>query len=197
MYENPMNAPTELMPDETIIELYWERNETAIKATDEKYGRYLYTISYNILHDRFDSEECVNDTYLATWNRIPPAKPTVLQRFLSKIARNISMNKYRDAHVGKRIPSEMTVSIDELAPYIASASLEEETIVDRISSVLNAYLRGLSKRDRFLFVCRYYYGDSVAYIAQMMEVSDKTAYRDLARIKEGLREALAKEGITV
>ncbi len=197
MYEHPMNGQPGPVSDETIVNLYWERDERAIRETADKYGKYLHAISYNILHDRFDSEECVNDTYLATWNRIPPTRPNALQRFLSKITRDISMNKYRDAHAGKRIPSEMTVSLDELAACMEEPGEEETGLVDRISAVLNRYLYSLSKRDRFLFICRYYYGDSVATIARMMEISDKTIYRDLTKIKEGLRQALAEEGISV
>lgn len=82
------------LPDEAIIDMYWDRNERAIEETDKKYGKYLYTIAYNILHDGLDCEECVNDTYLGTWNRIPPERPNIFQVFLAKIIRNISIDSY-------------------------------------------------------------------------------------------------------
>ncbi len=190
--------PKEDLSDNRIIDLYWERDEDAIAATNEKYGKYLYTISYNILRDRPDCDECVNDTYLAAWNKIPPARPTVLQRFLSKIARNISVDKYRRVHAQKRVPPELTVSLDELEECIEGIAMEnEDEAVSKISGVLEAYLWGLSEQERFLFVCRYYYADPVANIAKMLNVSDKTVYRDLSKIREGLRAALAKEGIVV
>ena len=83
------------LPDEAIIELYWQRNEQAIAEPARKYGKYLFTIAYNIVHDRLDCEECVNDTYLGTWNRIPPQRPNVFQVFLSRIMRNIAIDKFR------------------------------------------------------------------------------------------------------
>ncbi len=186
------------LPDDRIIDLYWERDEDAIRATDEKYGNFLYAIAYNILKSRLDSEECMNDTYLATWNRIPPARPSALQRFLSKITRNISVSKYRSIHAQKRVPSELTVSLEELEECIAGFTNEDENeSMTKIGKVLDNYLFGLSERDRFIFVCRYYYADPVANISKMLDISEKTVYRDLSRIREGLRESLLEEGIVV
>ena len=198
MAEKKKNEQTENLPDDTIVNMYWDRNETAIKETDKKYGKYLYTISYNVLHDRLDCEECINDTYLTTWNRIPPARPNMFQRFLSKITRDISVDKYRKTHALRRIPSELVVSLDELDDCISCMIPENEAeTVERISGVLNSYLREITERDRFIFVCRYYYSDTVAYIAKMTGVSDKTVYRELSRIRNGLRERLTKEGVEI
>ena len=198
MAEKKKNEQTENLPDDTIVNMYWDRNETAIKETDKKYGKYLYTISYNVLHDRLDCEECINDTYLTTWNRIPPTRPNMFQRFLSKITRDISVDKYRKTHTLRRIPSELVVSLDELDDCISCMIPENEAeTVERISGVLNSYLREITERDRFIFVCRYYYSDTVAYIAKMTGVSDKTVYRELSRIRNGLRERLTKEGIEI
>jgi len=186
------------LSDESIINMYWDRNETAIKATEDKYGNYLYTISYNILHDRLDSEECLNDTYLTTWNKIPPARPKVFQGFLSKITRDISVDKYRKTRADRRIPSELIVSLDELNECIGGGTpVEPDDAVTEISRVLNGFLKDLPERDRFIFVCRYYYSDSVAYIAKMAKISDKTVYRELQRIRQELRTCLLKEGISL
>ena len=84
-----------LLTDDEIIDMYWERNENAINETDKKYGNYLFTIANNIVNDKMDCEECVNDTYLGTWNRIPPTRPNIFKVFLSKIVRNIAISKYR------------------------------------------------------------------------------------------------------
>ena len=198
MAEKKKNEQTENLPDDTIVNMYWERNETAIKETDKKYGKYLYTISYNVLHDRLDCEECINDTYLTTWNRIPPTRPNMFQRFLSKITRDISVDKYRKTHTLRCIPSELVVSLDELDDCISCMTHDHEAeTVEKISGVLNSYLRELTERDRFIFVCRYYYSDTVAYIAKMTGVSDKTVYRELLRIRNGLRERLTKEGVEI
>ncbi len=186
------------LADNTIVDMYWARDERAIKETDHKYGRYLYAISFNILQDRLDSEECINDTYLTAWNKIPPTRPNVLQRFLSKITRDISTDKYRTIHAQKRVPSELMVSLDELEECIdGTISKDEDELVTQISKVLNGFIGGLSERDRFIFICRYYYADSVQYISKMLEISDKTVYRELARLRQELRHALAKEGIVI
>ncbi len=171
----------------------WKKHKRHKKV---KYVVYLYTISYNILHNRLDCEECINDTYLATWNRIPPARPNALQRFLSKITRDISVDRYRKMHTLRQIPSELTVSIDELEGSMdGTIPADESEAVTLIGGILNAYLHGLTERERFMFVCRYYYADAVPFIAEMLGISDKTVYRELSKIREGLREALAREGV--
>ncbi len=107
-----------LISDERIIELYWKRDEKAIHETEVKYGKMLFSIAYNILHDKSDCEECQNDTYLCVWKRIPPIRPVVFSAFISKIMRDISINKYKEKTSKKRIPSELTVSIEDLHDYL-------------------------------------------------------------------------------
>ena len=184
-----------ILSDEEIVSLYWQREEKAINATDAKYGKYLYTIAYNILNDNMDSEECLNDTYLGTWNSIPPAKPTILQAFLSKIMRNTALGRVRKSTAGKRIPSEMSISLEELDECIGWEPGEDEKYyVNRLSELFNKYLDTLSDRQLFIFVCRYYYSDSVARIADMLKLSKNTVFRDLAEIRKGLKAFLEKEG---
>lgn len=185
----------DLLSDEEIVALYWQREERAIEATDVKYGKYLYTIAYNILRDGLDSEECLNDTYLGTWNSIPPNKPTVLQVFLSKITRNIALGRFRRATAAKRIPPEIIMSLDELDEVLCfEAGEDEKYLIRELSRILNKYLRSLSDRQSFVFVCRYYYSDSIDSIAKMLGMSANTVLRDLAKIREGLRTVLTKEG---
>lgn len=185
-------------PDEDIVDLYWQRDETAIRETDRKYGRYLFTISYNVLHDRMDCEECVNDTYLGAWNSIPPTRPQFLQVFLSKIIRNISVNRYKKNTAGKRIPSELTVSLDELHEGINYDGFSDDEFATReLGRILNQYIATLTDRQEFIFVCRYYYSDRIADIATMLQVSENTVNRELASIRQGLRERLEKEGYSL
>ena len=184
-----------LLEDHRIIDLYWQREERAITETDRKYGRYLYTIAYNILHNDPDSEECLNDTYFGTWNAIPPAKPTFFQVFLSKIMRNTAVVRYKKNHAKSRVPSEMTVSLDELdgcIPYEPSVADDYE--VYRLSRLLSDYLRKMPEKRAFIFVCRYYCADRIMDIASMLHVSESTVYRELDEIKKGLHEILIKEG---
>lgn len=184
------------LSDEAIIELYWNRNEQAISETEKKYGRYLYTIAYNIVHDRLDCEECVNDTYLGVWNRIPPTRPNIFCVFLSKVMRNIAIDRFRKNRAAKQIPSEMLVSLDELDECMLcnSPSAEEDYEVREVACILNRFLRELDERREFEFVCRYYYSDGIRHIAQMLQVSENTVYRDLAEIRKSLKEQLKTEG---
>ncbi len=192
--EEHRKTPT-VLADEDIIELYWKREERAIQETDVRYGRYLFTIAYNIVHDRLDCEECLNDTYLGTWNSIPPHRPSIFQVFLARITRNVAVDKYRENTASKRIPSEMTVSLEELNDCIADeSSFDEEETVRTISKVLNTFLQTLPERERFTFVCRYYYSDSVSNIAKMLQVSERTVFRTLAKTRAKLKELLEKAG---
>jgi RNA polymerase sigma-70 factor (ECF subfamily) len=186
---------SQYLDDEKIIELYWKREEKAIDETDYKYRRYLYTVAYNVLYDNLDCEECLNDTYLGTWNAIPPARPSVLQSFLSKIMHNIALDRYRKNTAQKRVPSELTVSLEELDPYMpGSNSVEQEYLISEVSRLLNEYLHGLDERSEFVFICRYYCADRISAIADLLNVSENTVSRELASIREGLRELLIKEG---
>lgn len=191
-------APNPPLSDEEIIGLYWQREERAIKETDYKYGHYLYTIANNILRNGMDSEECLNDTYLGTWNAIPPQRPTLLQAFLSKITRRIALGRIRKNHAARRIPSELVVSLDELDECMHFEEGEDEKyLVNRLSTLLNAYLNTLSDRQLFIFVCRYYYSDPVAVIAKMLRLSENTVLRDLAKMRQELKDYLEKEGYHV
>ena len=187
-----------LLTDEEIVDLYWNREEKAISETDKKYGAYLYKIAYNIVHDKLDCEECLNDTYLGTWNRIPPTRPNQFQVFVSKIMRNIAINRFQSNHASKRIPSELVVSLDELDACLPSTpASEEEMAIQEIARILNEYLDGLSRKEQLLFVCRYYYSDRVREIAEILKTNDRAIYRALASIRDGLKAALEKEGYEI
>jgi len=183
------------LPDPEIIELYWARDERAIDETDKKYRQYLHRIAYNIVHDDLDCEECLNDTYLGTWNRIPPTRPNAFQLFLSKIMRNIAIDRYRKNSAKKNIPSELVVSLDELDECMAvSSSAEEEALVENLRQVLNDFLNSQDERAYTAFICRYYYADQIETIAEMLGVHKRTVLRELARMRQELRERLSKEG---
>ena len=188
----------ELLSDQEIIDLYWLRNEKAIEHTDKKYGRYLYSIAYNIVHDSLDCEECVNDTYLGTWNAIPPNRPSFFQVFISKIARNISLDRFRKITAARRVPCELIVSLDELDDCISfDETPEKQFAIKELADILNSYLDSLSDRQCFVFVCRYYYSDPILKIAKMLGASENTVYRELSKIREGLKKRLEKENITL
>ena len=196
MKRNKDNTERSVLADSEIVELYWKREELAIKATDDKYGKYLLTIAYNIVHDELDSEECLNDTYLGTWNSIPPSRPIALQIFLSKIMRSVSINKFKSKMRHKRVVSEMSVSLEELENYISTNdSIEEEQMSREIGRVINEFLETLDDNSATMFICRYYYSDKVNDIADMMCVHRTTVSRSLSDMRDKLKEMLQKEGV--
>ena len=198
MNSNDPKKNREALPDLQIVDLYWKRDEQAIDETDFKYRRYLYTIAKNVLQDHLDCEECLNDTYLGTWNAIPPERPSPLQVFLSKIMRNTALARYRKNTADKRVPSEMTVALEELEKYIPyndqTLSAEEEYYVYQLSRSLNDFLKSLPKKQCLIFICRYYCCDRISEIARLMGISERTVYRDLGDVKEKLKKHLEKEG---
>ena len=196
MEKNDLKKSKAQLSDDEIIELYWSRNEKAIEETDSKYGKYLFTIAYNIVHDKLDCEECVNDTYLGTWNRIPPTRPNAFQLFITKIMRNIAVDRFRKNSEKKRVPSEMTVSLRELDECIQpSDSVNEEYLLKETVRILNEYIKQLPEKSEFIFVCRYYYSDQISSIAKMIGKSEDAVYRELRQIREGLRLLLEKEDL--
>ena len=191
--KNSLKQP--VMADEEIIDLYWNRDENAINETDKKYGTYLFKLANNIVYDKMDCEECVNDTYLGTWNRIPPTRPNIFKVFLSKIVRNIAISRYRKISAQKRVPSEMRVTLNELDEcLVVNPSAEEEYLTAKVIEIINSYLRTVSRRKELIFVCRYYYSDKIVNISKMLGVSENTVYRDLAEIRNDIKELLKKEG---
>ncbi len=193
-----MTTKKRAVDDREIIELFFARNEDAIKETDKKYGRYLSVIGNNILNDRGDCDECLNDTYFTTWNKVPPERPRILQAFLSKIMRDVSISCYRKKRSAKRVPAELVGSLEELGDCIVTeADLESDFLIKEIANILNSFLADIDRRKRFIFVCRYYYCDSVKSIAAMLGLSVKTVYRELESLRGMLRERLEMGGINI
>ena len=190
------DANTAALPsDEAIVDLYWARDEAAITETDRKYRGYLHTVAWNIVKDEQDCEECLNDTYLKTWNSIPPQRPNCLKAFLTKITRTIAIDRYRRERRQKRVPSECTLSLSELAETLCGDSPEVEYESALVGKVINDYLRTLPERDMCLFVSRYFCSDPIGDIAEKCGMSESGVKKTLARLREGLREKLEKEGI--
>ena len=183
--------------DHEIIELYWARSESAVHETDEKYGAKLHTLSGRILPEAEDAEECVNDTYLAVWNAIPPQKPDPLRTFVCKIARNLAAAKYH-ANTAKKRNSRYDAALDELEDCLAAGgSVEEAYDAKELSEAINDFLAALSYTDRFLFVRRYWYSDSMQDIAVMTGSTANSVAVRLYRLREKLRHHLSKEGLLV
>lgn len=181
------------MQDEKIVDLYWQRDEVAIRETEQKYGRYLTKIAYNILANLEDSKESVNDTYLAAWNSMPTQRPSVLSTYLAKITRNSSIDIFRKKNRAKRQASEYAISLTELADCLSGGNTTEETIdVKLLAEAINAFLRSLPEEARDTFIGRYYFLDPLREVAGYCGMSESKAksmlYRTRLRLKEYLRE---------
>ncbi|MBR5201842.1 MAG: sigma-70 family RNA polymerase sigma factor [Clostridia bacterium] len=183
------------MQDEKIVELYWQRDESAIHETQEKYETYLYKIAYNILSDEEDSMESVNDTYLAAWNSMPPHRPNVLSTYLGKLTRRISIDIFRKRNRVKRQSSEYALSLTELEDCISSNdSPEKDYEAQVLGEVINTFLHTLSNDARNVFIGRYYFLDSVKDVANYCGISEAKAKALLFRTRNSLKEYLIKEG---
>ena len=184
--------------DERIVELYWERDEKAIEETDFKYKKYLLSIAYNVLHDRLDCEECLNDTYLGAWNAMPPSRPNVLKAFLTTIARRIAIKRYHSNVRQKVIPSDMTVSLSELEDFMADdGDVDSELDAERLGRVISGFVRSLSERRQFIFMSRYYVADPIDTIARDLSLSRSMVNKELAAIRRALKEKLESEGYSI
>ena len=180
------------MEDTEIIELYFDREEQAIYQTRIKYGNMLRAIANSILHNDADAQECESDTYVKTWNSIPPQRPSILSAFLSKITRNLSLDRYTYLHAEKRGGGEVPLVLDELAECVPDQEMPETD--DELRELLNAFLKDLSTDARNMFMRRYWYCDSVAEVAERYNCSQAKVKMSLLRSRKKLENLLKKAG---
>ena len=177
---------------ENILELLWQRSEQAIFALARQFGSRLYGMAKNILSSHQDAEECVNDTYLAIWNVIPPKRPEPLAPFVYRTGRNIALNRLRANTALKRSAYEM--SLDELSGCIAGPDLWETVDARELGRQINAFLSTVSRENRVIFLRRYWFGDSVKNIAADLQLAENTVSVRLNRLRDKLRSYLSQEG---
>lgn len=186
------------MNDEQIVDLYFRRDEAAIAESQKKYGAYCMKIAMNILSSEPDSEECVNDVWLGAWRSIPPQRPANLATYLGKITRNLSINRYKMKYAEKRAVNEFSLSLDELDECVPGGEpVENDERVGQIGESINDFLHGQKSLDRRVFVCRYFYGDSISEIAERFGISESRIKSLLFRMRSKLKAHLEKDGITV
>lgn len=183
------------MDDAMIVQLYWDRDEQAIPATADKYGSYCTSIAKNILDNQEDAEECVNDTYLNAWNSMPPHRPSILSSFLGKITRNLSFNRYKRNTAAKRGGGELTAVLDELADCVSGKD-DVEQVFDRqeLVKAIDDFLDALPHDKRNIFICRYWYTDSISDIANRHGMKDSTVSMTLNRLRLKLHNYLLERG---
>lgn len=185
------------MDDTKIIELFFQRNQQAIRELDAKYGKACHSLSFNIVNNRQDAEECVNDAYLGAWNAIPPAKPDPLLTYLCKMVRNISLNAYYKREAAKR-SSRYTVAMEEIETCIAAPDMVEAEIKAReLARIIEGFLDMLTPEDRVIFLRRYWFADRCRDIAERVGLTEKNISVRLTRIREKLRKYLIEREVLV
>ena len=186
------------MRDTDILDLYWARNEQAITETQRVYGKYCYSIAWNILFNKEDSDECVNDTWLRAWNAIPPKRPGRLELFLGTITRNLSLDRWKGRHTMKRGNGEMMLALDELAECVPDMH-ETEDLVEaaELARLLNEFLRSLPERECNVFLRRYWYVEEYGDIAKRYGMKLNTVKTSLFRTRVKLRSYLEEEGVII
>lgn len=186
------------MEDSKIVQLYWDRSPDAISQTAKKYGTYCTSIARNILGNREDAEECVNDTYMNAWNSMPDHRPSVLSAYLGKITRNLAFNRYKRERAEKRGGAEIPLILDELGECVSGKeNVEKELAYKELINMINTFLETLPVKKRNIFVCRYWYSDSVADIAKQFGMKENAVSMVLSRLRMRLREYLVERGVEI
>ena len=175
-----------------ILELLWQRSEQGLTALARQFGNRLYQTAINILGIHRDAEECVNDTYLAIWNAIPPSKPEPLAPFVYRTGRNIAINRLRANNALKRSGYEL--SLEELSDCIAGPEMWQTLDARALGRSIDAFLSTLSRENRVIFLRRYWFGDSVKDIATAASLSENAVSVRLRRTRDRLKAHLTKEG---
>jgi RNA polymerase sigma-70 factor (ECF subfamily) len=183
------------MEDGQIVELYWQRSDRAIEETQRKYGAYCRAVANGILRNEADAEECVNDVLAGAWNAMPPHRPENLAAFLGKIARRLALKRFRDGAAVKRGGGETALALEELEEIVPEGGGPEEQVAEReLARAINGFLAGLSADQRRIFLCRYWYFDSVGEIARRFGCSESKVKMTCKRVRDRLSQYLKKEG---
>lgn len=184
------------MEDSAIIELYWSRDQTAVAETAKKYGTYCRYIARQILQNDWDSEECVNDTYMNAWNSIPPKRPPALGAFLGKITRNLALNLYAKNIAQKRGGGQCDLVLEELEECLSPRRTDADPTGDIVlRDAMAAFVAGLDETRRRIFLRRYWYLSPIKEIAQSFGMSESKVKTILMRTRNELKQLLQREGI--
>lgn len=184
------------MEDLQIIELYFSRDEHAIKETDRKYGKLCFRVAKNLLSNNEDSEECVNDTYLTIWNKIPPTRPSNFTAFICKITRNLSLKKLELSNAMKRA-ADAVISLSEIEATMPDNHIAPGIEDEELGKLISTFLRSEKELDRNIFLRKYWFFDSISDIAEQYSMNENTVKSVLFRSRNRLRDYLRKEGIEI
>ena len=182
------------MDDSRITELLFSRDGSALAALNEKYGAYCLKIAENVLRNRQDAEECVNDALLRVWRSVPPEKPASLMLYMARITRNIAFNRYNENTAEKRGGGECALVLDELAECVGGGGTEDEYFSKELGECIRGFVKGLPVRERNVFVRRYFYTESASEIAEKYGLTEENVRVILSRTRKKLKKLLIKEG---
>ena len=186
-----------MIEDEKIIDLFFNRSEKAIQELDIKYGKVCHKLSYNILNNKQDAEECVNDAYLGAWNAIPPTRPNPLLSYIVKIVRNISLKIYWRKEAAKR-SGHYKIALEEIEGYITDQKTVEDEIEAReLARIIEEFLDTLTVENRVIFMRRYWFADSYKDIAEFVGLTEKNISVRLTRIREKMKQYLIEREVFV
>lgn len=189
--------------DSHIVDLFWERQEKAIAECVQKYGSTCQAVAMSILNNRLDAEECVNDTWIRAWNSIPPQRPDRLGAFLTRIVRNLSLDRLRRNRANRRIPGEYVLSLEELSGSLPDGDAgtqsweDEETEAMELGGMISDFLRTEPETARKLFVCRYFYNQSIEELCSRFYMGESRVKSTLFRTRNRLKKYLEKEGVQI
>lgn len=182
------------MNDAQIVDLFFSRDENAVCEVQKNYNSYLLAISRNVLDSETEAEECVNEALSAVWNSIPPKKPENLKAYVGKIVREISVSRWRKNHAEKRVPSQYSLSLDELEDVICGSDFTKSVEKKELSEYISAFLRDLPQTERNIFIRRYWYNDGIKEISKRFGFGESKVKMTLKRTREKLSSALKKGG---
>ena len=183
------------MNDSRIVDLFWQRSELAISETAAVYGSYLYQIAYRILQNPEDAEESINDTYHDAWNSMPPHRPAVLKTFLGKITRRVALDKYRKRMALKRGGGEVQLALEELSDCASGEEDPADSLIrQEMAASIRSFVAALPESEQRIFICRYWYLDSVKSISEQFGFTESKVTAMLRRSRVKLRKHLEKEG---
>ncbi len=186
------------MEDSRIVQLFWDRDQEAVSAAEEKYGPYCSAVASNILESEQDAEECVNDTWLRAWNAMPPQRPGILSAFFGKLTRNLSLDRWRRLKAAKRGGSQVEVALHELEDCLPDHHRpDEELEAGETAAIISAFLRRYPEEDRALFVRRYFHLEPLDSLARRFGLSAGQVKSKLHRMRQKLRAELEREGVAV
>ena len=185
------------MNDKQILDMLWQRDEKAIDAMQQQYGKYCRYVAMRIVEDEQDADEILNDTWLTAWNNVPPQQPEPFKAYLGALCRNHAIDRYREKYAQKRT-GQTALCLDELAECVPdNGSTLDAAAQIHLRDTLNAFLSSLPQKTRRIFLGRYWYNTPLSELANTYGMRENAVANLLLRTRKKLKQTLEKEGFFV